>query len=136
MVGLVGVAAVVTYLIWTGARDAMVYFITPADLVGRIAQDPTFREVGVRVGAAVVPGSYSRTANRTHRFEVVDIENSAVTFPVEFDGTLPDTFRPEAPDMTVVVEGRMREDGVFVATGVTAKCGSRYEASEAEALAG
>jgi cytochrome c-type biogenesis protein CcmE len=37
--------------------------------------------------------------------------------------------------MQVVVEGRMREDGVFMATSVLAKCGSRYEASE-ERLAG
>jgi cytochrome c-type biogenesis protein CcmE len=135
MVGLVGVSAVVTYLIWTGARDAMVYFITPSDLVARIAQDQTFREVGVKVGGQVVPGSYSRTPNRTHRFTVVDIEDPTVTFPVEFGGTLPDTFRPEDPEMQVVVEGRMREDGVFMATSVLAKCGSRYEASE-ERLAG
>ena len=32
LVGLVGVAAIVTYLIWTGVNDAVVYYLTPTEL--------------------------------------------------------------------------------------------------------
>jgi cytochrome c-type biogenesis protein CcmE len=135
MVGLVGVAAVITYLMATGVRDAMVYYITPGDLVMRLEEDPTFREVGVKVGAKLVQGSYSRTEDRLHSFRIVDMNDPSVTIPVVFAGILPDTFRPEDPTMELVVEGRFRPDGVFEAKEVFAKCGSRYEATD-EALAG
>ena len=35
MVGLVGVAAVVSYLIWTGVSETMVYYLTPAELMAQ-----------------------------------------------------------------------------------------------------
>ena len=35
----------------------------------------------------------------------------------------------DASDIEVVVEGRLGADGVFHATDVLAKCGSRYEAT-------
>ena len=46
---------------------------------------------------------------------------------------LPDTFN-DTDVVDVVVEGRFREDGVFEATVVLAKCGSRYEATAEELL--
>ena len=49
MVGLVGVAAVVTYLIWTGVSETMVYYMTPVELIEKVAEDPTFHDVGVKV---------------------------------------------------------------------------------------
>ena len=42
-------------------------------------------------------------------------------------GIVPDTFT-DANDIEVIVEGRLGRDGVFHATEVFAKCGSRYEA--------
>jgi cytochrome c-type biogenesis protein CcmE len=44
---------------------------------------------------------------------------------VVFRGLPPDTF---TDSVEVVVEGRLQRDGVFHATDVLAKCGSRYEA--------
>jgi cytochrome c-type biogenesis protein CcmE len=130
MVGLVGVALVVTYLIWTGVSDTMMYFLTPSELMTKVEEDPTFRDVGVKVGGKMVPGSYTKADGQlVHRFAVGDMENLSASFPVEYEGTLPDTFNPSM-DVDVVVEGRFRTDGVFVATTVLTKCGSRYEAME------
>ena len=129
MVGLVGVALVVTYLIWTGVNDTMMYFLTPTELMAKVQQDPTFKDVGVKVGGKMVPGSYSKAEGETHHFQVGDLEDLSSAFPVEYQGTLPDTFNPSM-DVDVVVEGRFRADGVFVATTVLTKCGSRYEAME------
>ena len=56
----------------------------------------------------------------------MDLEDPSVHFPVEYDKVLPDTFNE---DVEVVVEGRFDENGVFQATMVLAKCGSRYEAA-------
>jgi len=133
MVGLVGVAAVVTYLIWTGVSETMVYYMTPVELVEKVSKDPTFHEVGVKVGGMVVPGTYARVEGELlHVFTVSDLVDESVTFVVEYRDALPDTF---TDDVEVVLEGKLRADGVFEATTLLTKCGSRYEASPEE-LAG
>ena len=130
MVGLVGVAAVVTYLIWTGVSQTMVYYLTPVELVARAKADPTFREVGVKVSGQVIKGSYARVQGELlHTFLVMDLVDESVTFLVEWRDALPDTFTDE---VEVVLEGRMRADGVFEATTMLTKCGSRYEAAPPE----
>jgi len=134
MVGLVGVAAVVTYLVWTGVSDTMVYYMTPTELLSRIEADPTFRDVGVKVSGRLVPESHEQTpGTMEHRFVVHDLEDEGVVFDVVFRNPLPDTFT-DSPDMMVdvVLEGRFNAEGVFEATTVLTKCGSRYEASPEE----
>ncbi|MBW3534681.1 MAG: cytochrome c maturation protein CcmE [Gemmatimonadetes bacterium] len=138
LIGLVGVATVVTYLVWTGVTSTMVYYMTPTELVARVAADPTLHDVGIKVSGRVVPDSYEKRPGDNgpiHTFLVEDLEDTSVTFPVEFADNLPDTFTDsEAMIVDVVVEGRFQRDGVFHATTVLTKCGSRYEAS-AEQLA-
>lgn len=132
-VGMVGVAAVVGYLIWTGVSDAMVYYLTPTELMAKVSSDATFHDVGVKVSGRVVSGSYeAATSESPHRFVVRDLEDEDVTFPVVYQDLLPDTF---TDDVEVVVEGIYRADGVFEAHTVLTKCGSRYEAAPEE-LAG
>jgi cytochrome c-type biogenesis protein CcmE len=135
-VGLVGVAGIVTYLIWTGVNQASQYFLTPTQLLSRVETDPSFHRVGVKVGARIVPGTYKR-GDGVHRFVVEDPEHTDVTFPVDYTGDLPDTFNDRS-DMVVdaVLEGRFRDDGVFEATTVLTKCGSRYEAAPEALKAG
>jgi cytochrome c-type biogenesis protein CcmE len=133
MVGLVGVAAVVSYLVWTGVSETMVYYLTPAELMAKVTSDPTFKEVGVKMSGKVVPGTYARVEGELlHRFEVRDLEDESLTFWVEYRDALPDTF---TEDSEVVLEGRLDEAGVFQATTLLTKCGSRYEATP-EDLAG
>lgn len=126
-VGLVGVALVVSYLVWTGISDSMVYYLTPTELLAKVVEDPAFHTVGVKVSGKVLPGSYSRgEGDLVHHFTVHDIEHPEVSFPVVHEGVLPDTF---TDDIEVVLEGRFGEDGVFQAQTLLTKCGSRYEAS-------
>ena len=133
MVGLVGVAAVVTYLIWTGVSETMVYYMTPVELVEKVEADPSFHDVGVKVGGMVVEGSYSRVEGELlHVFTIRDLVDESTTFTVEFRDALPDTFTDQ---VEVVLEGKLRADGVFEATTLLTKCGSRYEAAP-EDLAG
>lgn len=133
MVGLVGVAAVITYLVWTGVSETMVYYLTPSELLAKVSDDPTFADVGVKVSGKVIPGTYERVQGELlHRFRVRDLVDESVTFEVEYRDALPDTFTDEAE---VVLEGRLGQDGVFQATTLLTKCGSRYEAAP-EDLAG
>ena len=129
-VGLAGVALVVTYLVWTGISDSMVYYLTPTELMAKVSDDPAFHELGVKVSGKVVPGTYRQgDEDLTHLFTVHDIEHTDVTFPVIYKGIIPDTF---TDDIEVVLEGRFGEDRVFQANTLLTKCGSRYEAAPEE----
>lgn len=128
LMGVVMVAGTVGYLMVTGMKDSMIYYHTPAELVAKTTADPSYRELGVKVGGRVVPGTVAwdpRTLDL--RFDVVDIATGATRFPVHYQGPLPDTFQ-EGRD--VVIEGRLTQAGVFEAATVLTKCGSRYEAAE------
>ncbi len=112
-------------LIASGVKETGVYFLSPTELLDRTQKDPSFHDVGLKVGAKVVPGSVRRDPNsRTIDFRVSD---GAHEFPVTYSGLIPDTFT-DASNIEVIVEGKYGRDGVFHATEVLAKCGSRYEA--------
>lgn len=130
LVGGTTVAALVGYLMVTGMQDSMVYYHTPAELVAKTSADPSYREVGVKVGGRVAPGTvHFDTRSLDLRFEIVDIQEGATRFPVHYNGPLPDTFQ-EGRD--VVIEGKFTQAGTFEATTVLTKCGSRYEAGAEE----
>ena len=133
-VGLVGVAAIVGYLMWTGISDSMVYYLTPVELMERVETNPAFHDIGVKVSGRVVEGSWTRENGTTgaHQFMVADLEDTGVTFAVHYEDMVPDTFNDRAE---VVVEGSYGADGVFRAHTVLTKCGSRFEAAKEELAA-
>ena len=132
LIGGMMVAGVVGYLMFTGMQDSMVYYHTPAELVAKIQADPSYHELGLKVGGRVLPGTVDFDQRSLDlQFEIVDIENGTTRFPVRYQGPLPDTFE-EGRD--VVVEGRFTQAGVFEATTVLTKCGSRYEAGAEDYL--
>lgn len=125
LIGAVLIVASVAFLIAQGVKETGVYFLTPTELSARVQNDATFHDVGVKVGARVVPGSIRRDA-ATQRVDF-RISDGVHDYPVTYRGLVPDTFT-DANDIEVIVEGRLGRDGVFHATDVLAKCGSRYEA--------
>jgi cytochrome c-type biogenesis protein CcmE len=125
LLGAAVIVASVSVLMVEGVKETGTYFLTPTELKGRVAADPTFVNVGLKVGAKVVKGSLRRiTAAHEIDFKVSD---GTTEYPVTYRGTIPDTFT-DADDIDVVVEGRLQADGVIHATDVLAKCGSRYDA--------
>ncbi|HUL04007.1 MAG TPA: cytochrome c maturation protein CcmE [Gemmatimonadales bacterium] len=121
--GALLIVASVGYLMASGIKKTGQYFLTPSELTRKVAGDPSFYDVGMKVGAHVVRGTVTKdVATQTLRF---DISDGAATYPVTFHGLPPDTFNDS---VEVVVEGRLKRDGVIHATNVLAKCGSRYEA--------
>jgi cytochrome c-type biogenesis protein CcmE len=127
IVGAGMISLTVGYLMAAGIKETGVYFLTPTELADKIEVDPSFYDVGLKMGADVVPGTIERdVASQTITFDVTDGEN---VFPVVYRGLAPDTF---TDSVQVVVEGRLMPDGVFHATTLLAKCGSRYEAEATE----
>ena len=121
--GAVLIVGSVGYLMAAGIRQTGQYFLTPSELAQRVSADPSFYDLGLKVGARVVPGTVTKEiATQTLSFRISD---GSATYPVTFHGLPPDTFNDS---VEVVVEGRLKQDGVIYATNVLAKCGSRYEA--------
>jgi cytochrome c-type biogenesis protein CcmE len=132
LLGAALIVASVGFLIAEGVKETGVYFLTPSELAARTSSDSSFYDVGLKLGAKVVPGSIRRDpGNRQVDFEVSD---GVQTYPVTYRGLVPDTFT-DASDIEVIVEGRLGRDGIFRATEVLAKCGSRYEAAYEQAKA-
>jgi cytochrome c-type biogenesis protein CcmE len=54
------IVAGVALLIASGVKQTGQYFFTPTQLVQRVEADPSMHDVGLKVGAKVVPGSIRR----------------------------------------------------------------------------
>lgn len=112
-----------------GVKEFGQYSMKPSELAQRVERDPSLYETGLKMEAKVVPGTIRRdAATQTIDFQVSDGKK---IIPVTYRGLAPDTFT-DAQEIEVVVEGRLSRDGVFHATTLLAKCGSRYEAQYKE----
>jgi cytochrome c-type biogenesis protein CcmE len=128
LAGAVALVATVGYLAVTGMKDSMIYYHTPDELAAKLAADPSARDLTVKIGGRVVPGTVTSNPRTLDlRFTVVDIASGKTHLPVRYNGPVPDTFE-EGRD--VVVTGRYTAEGTFEATHLLTKCGSRYEAAE------
>jgi cytochrome c-type biogenesis protein CcmE len=124
LIGAVLVGGTAAYLMVSSIRSTGMYYLIPSELDAKVTADPTFRDVGVKVGARVVPGTIVRNiGTREVRFEATD---GTKTLPVVYRGIPPDTFTDSSD---VIVEGRLDASGTFQATVLLAKCGSRMEAA-------
>lgn len=128
-IGASVIVVAIAALMYTGVKQTGVYFLTPSELLSRTSADPSFHEVGLKVGAKVVPGTIKRDpSSQRIEFAVGDGQNQ---FPVRYEGIVPDTFT-DANEIEVIMSGKLGRDGVFHATEVLAKCGSRYESELAK----
>ena len=118
---LVGVVlAVIAYLAFSSVGNALVYYLTPTELLER--GDAGVGEA-VRLGGLVKDGSVSGPATDL-TFVVTDGESE-----VTVHSTVAPT-RSFREGSGAVVEGRLRDDGVFEATQVIVKHDENYEAPE------
>src|ERR1700759_4716094 len=122
LIGGAVVLGAAAYLAATSIKQTGVGYYTPTELSAKLKADSSFRNVGVKMGARVVPGTVVRAeGGKQYAFKVTD---GAATFPVVYRGIAPDTF---TDSVDVVVGGRMGADRTFQATELLAKCASRYE---------
>lgn len=121
----VAVLALAATLVINALGNNLSYFFTPTEIAEHKApQGHVFR-----LGGLVEPGSLQRGQELTARFAVTDNRNRLM---VSYTGILPDLFKE---GQGVIAQGRMGEDGVFVADEVLAKHDENYMPPEvAEAL--
>jgi cytochrome c-type biogenesis protein CcmE len=118
LAGGVVIAAALGYLVWSGMSTAVVYFVTPSELV---AQGPEARGRPLRLGGMVEAGSVvwdPRALALSFR-----LTDGRTAVPVAHAGAPPDLF---AERQGAVVEGRLRADGTFEASTIMAKHSEEY----------
>ncbi len=115
-----------TAMVLTAFSDNLVFFYSPSDIAAK-GIGPDRR---IRIGGLVEQQSLVHEPDgHTIGFRVTDGRKD---LSVIYDGILPDLFRE---GQGVVAEGRLRADGVFVASTVLAKHDEKYMPPEvADAL--
>ena len=117
------VGAAIVYLVYSGVKETMVYYITPAELM---AQPARYYDQDLRIGGKVVAGSLVRGESLRYQFGLVEFQtpDHVTEIPVEYQGAVPDAFKEEAH---VIVEGTYQANGIFKASKILTKCPSKYE---------
>ncbi len=114
--------AVAAGLVLSAFQKNLVFFFTPSQVVAR--EVPVGKPF--RIGGMVAERSLKRQPDGlTVRFLVTDTVKSV---PVVYTGILPDLFKE---GQGVVAQGKVGEDGVFIATEVLAKHDENYMPPEA-----
>ena len=121
LVALVGAGLLAAWAL----RNQASYFYVPAD----IAAAPPVPGQPIRLGGMVENGSID-TAEDGVTVEFV-VQDGVARVPVSYTGIVPSLF---VEGSGVVAEGRMREDGVFVADNLLAKHDENYMPRELEGM--
>jgi cytochrome c-type biogenesis protein CcmE len=107
------------YLIYTGIRDTMTFYLTvPEVLAGPVE---TQSEI-IRVGGNVFPDSVKWNSRDLKLFFKIGDKNA--NLEVNYSGVVPDSFKP---GREVVLEGKYEGNGKFIAKTIMPKCASKYE---------
>jgi len=120
VLGLLVLGAAAT-LILNAFQSNLVFFFTPS----QVAQGEAPRGTAFRVGGMVKEGSVVRDSENG-RFVVTDTNQEV---KVHYRGMLPDLFKE---GRGVVAQGRLNEQGEFVASEVLAKHDENYMPPEAK----
>ncbi len=121
IVAIVIIISTLSYLVFAGVKDTMVYYLTVSELKARV---PSVYGTRVRVSGAVVPGTIEKNADRDLKFQIADDRGS---IDVVYSGIVPDIFRD---GVEAVVEGEYFSNNQFEADVLLAKCPTKYESDE------
>jgi cytochrome c-type biogenesis protein CcmE len=118
-IGVVIIVAAVGYLMFSGASENTMYFLTVAEIQHKL---PTLQGEPVRVAGKVTAEPVHWDV-RTLSLAFVMGEGEA-RIPVQYKGVKPDMFQTGAD---VIVEGHIRADGVLIASILMTSCPSKYQ---------
>lgn len=121
IVAIAIIVSALSYLVFAGVKDTMVYYLTVSELEAKV---PTIYGTRVRVSGVVVPGTIQKNADGELRFQITD-EHTAIN--VVYSGIIPDIF---TDNVEAVVEGKYFSGNQFQADVLLAKCPTKYESDE------
>lgn len=125
---LIGVTAIIliaiaAIILGAGSKEGA-YYKTVAD----VAEDESLVGERVRVGGAVVAGSWDKQSNPM-RFairEEGDESEDGPTIKVVYNGTVPSTF---GDGVVAIITGELSQDGTIESNDMITKCPSKYQSA-------
>jgi cytochrome c-type biogenesis protein CcmE len=109
------------YLCYSGFTENSIYFLNVAE--ARAASPDKL--VNARLfGTVAVEGLEKDNNGPGVTFLLTDKDNAAQSILVNYNGAVPDTFKPGAE---VIVEGGLNQNGQFAAKTLMTKCPSKYQ---------
>jgi len=121
IIAIGAIALGVSYLVYGGVKDTMVYYLTVQELKDRV---PTVYKERVRVSGTVVPGSIRNELDGSLEFKMAHGDE---IMDVRYKGVIPDIFND---GVDAVVEGLYTPENVFKANILLAKCPTKYESTD------
>lgn len=121
IIAVIIIAGAISYLVFSGVKDTMVYYLTIDELQAKV---PDVYGERVRVSGNVVPGTIVKDKDGNLEFTITDGKNN---IDVTYRGIIPDIF---ADDVEAVVEGNYTKQNIFKADVLLAKCPTKYESDE------
>ncbi len=112
------ILSVIGYLIYTGIRDTMTYYLTVSEVLAQPAEN---LNQTLRVGGNVSPGSVQWDPKNLRLIFIIEDDKSDIT--VDYRGVVPDSFKP---GQEIIIEGTYAGNGKFKATTLMPKCASKY----------
>jgi cytochrome c-type biogenesis protein CcmE len=124
--GIVVLCAAAAFVL-NAFQSNLVFFFTPTQVSnGEAPKGRTFRAGGMVKEGSLVRDNAAASGGNTVRFVITDTVHE---MPVTYVGLLPDLFKE---GKGVVAQGKLGDDGVFVASEVLAKHDENYMPPEAQ----
>jgi cytochrome c-type biogenesis protein CcmE len=120
IIGAVIIAAVLIALVLTSIFNSYKYYHTVDEVVENYSE---LKDIDIKIAGDVKEGSVSGKGVEAGAEFI--LTGKAHEIAVDYSGQVPDTFKEGMP---VVVEGRLKNSGLFTAYSLLTKCASRYEA--------
>jgi cytochrome c-type biogenesis protein CcmE len=121
-IGATVVVAAIAYLMFSGTTGSAVYFLTVPELQQKVV---TLQGEPVRVAGKVTDDPVQWDVRNLSLAFVIG--EGQVRMPVHYRGVKPDMFQA---GVDVIVEGRVGQDGVLIASNLMTSCPSKYQAEK------
>lgn len=120
-IGMTVIVAAVAYLLLSGTTASTVYFLTVPEVQQQLAALQQASRP-IRVAGPVTADPIHWEAR--HLSLAFRIGEGEARLPVQYKGVKPDMFQA---GVTVIVEGRIGQDGVLMASTLMTSCPSKYQ---------
>ncbi|MGE3537250.1 MAG: cytochrome c maturation protein CcmE [Candidatus Tectimicrobiota bacterium] len=125
-IGVVVIIASFVYLMVSGATGSTMYFLTVPEVKAKMS---TLQGEPLRISGKVTHEPIAWDVQALSLAFVIGDEQSRL--PIQYKGVKPDMFQP---GVDVIVEGRLGQDGVFVASVLMTSCPSKYQEEKQSTL--
>ena len=124
-IGVVVIVTSVAYLIFSGATGSTMYFLTVPEVQQKLI---ALKGEPIRVAGKVTEDPINWDVHNLSLTFVMGDAQSRI--PVRYKGVKPDMFQT---GVDVIVEGRIGQDGVLIASVLMTSCPSKYQEDKSPA---